>query len=297
MDTKEILAHLNSADKKELVKLPGIGTVLAERIISARPFDSLESIKSIRGVNQNLINTWLTSNEEPVKIAENLEEELKTPIEGSPSIADESANESGESSRDRFAGIGEVLKSRTQTAYESVKEGISSVGESVKERVPDMNELQEKIEQVSQSRGVLWTVMVASGITFLLSIIFTLIILSSINGSLKFATDSEYRAMQYEFSQISTRADALQNELDGLRERVNLLEGLGERMVVLEKSQVQITADMETTLNQMTELQKELADIKAQITEQDKRTIRFETFLKDLQSMLASLFGQQGDSQ
>jgi chaperonin cofactor prefoldin len=47
----------------------------------------------------------------------------------------------------------------------------------------------------------------------------------------------------------------------------------------------------------MTELQKELADIKAQITEQDKRTIRFETFLKDLQSMLASLFGQQGDSQ
>ncbi len=41
---------LNSASKKELINLPGIGEVLAERIIKARPFKSVDDIKKVDGI-------------------------------------------------------------------------------------------------------------------------------------------------------------------------------------------------------------------------------------------------------
>lgn len=43
---------LNSADKAALEGLPGIGPELAEKIIAARPFKSVEDIKDVNGIGQ-----------------------------------------------------------------------------------------------------------------------------------------------------------------------------------------------------------------------------------------------------
>jgi competence protein ComEA len=41
---------LNKASKEDLVSLPGIGPVLAERIIAARPFHSVDDLSKVSGI-------------------------------------------------------------------------------------------------------------------------------------------------------------------------------------------------------------------------------------------------------
>jgi competence ComEA-like helix-hairpin-helix protein len=50
------LIDLNSADKAALEGLAGIGPVLAEKIIAARPFKSIEDLKEIKGINQGKLD-------------------------------------------------------------------------------------------------------------------------------------------------------------------------------------------------------------------------------------------------
>lgn len=44
------LVNLNTADKAALESLPGVGPALADRIIAARPFKSVEDLKNVQGI-------------------------------------------------------------------------------------------------------------------------------------------------------------------------------------------------------------------------------------------------------
>lgn len=50
--------NINSADEKELMRLPGIGEVLAKRICEDRKeqggFRSVEELKRVKGIGENL---------------------------------------------------------------------------------------------------------------------------------------------------------------------------------------------------------------------------------------------------
>ncbi len=116
-----------------------------------------------------------------------------------------------------------------------------------------------------------------------------------INGSLSFATSAQYRTLNRELSQLTEQANTLQKDMDGLRTRIDTLEGLGERTVALEKAQTKLAADQKTASQQMTTLQAEVTALNEKIKEQEGRTQRFETFLKDLQTLLGNLFTPQGD--
>jgi competence protein ComEA len=50
------LVDINTADKASLEGLPGIGTALAEKIIAARPFKSVEELKSVKGLGEAKFN-------------------------------------------------------------------------------------------------------------------------------------------------------------------------------------------------------------------------------------------------
>lgn len=51
----DFLQFLNSADAAALTSLPGISASLAENLIAARPFDSLEDVLKVRGMGKNLL--------------------------------------------------------------------------------------------------------------------------------------------------------------------------------------------------------------------------------------------------
>ena len=46
--------NINTADKEQLLTLPGIGDALAERILAARPFSSLDGLKDVDGIGDTM---------------------------------------------------------------------------------------------------------------------------------------------------------------------------------------------------------------------------------------------------
>ncbi|MEH6550232.1 MAG: helix-hairpin-helix domain-containing protein [Pseudomonadales bacterium] len=50
----ELSVSLNQAGKGQLRKLPKVGAIVAERIIAARPFTSIEELREVEGINDAL---------------------------------------------------------------------------------------------------------------------------------------------------------------------------------------------------------------------------------------------------
>ena len=46
---------LNAASEDVLIQLPGIGAVMAQRIVAARPFERLEDLARVRGIGTSLV--------------------------------------------------------------------------------------------------------------------------------------------------------------------------------------------------------------------------------------------------
>ena len=284
MNETKILHLLNNGDQNELMALPGIGPALAKRLIAARPFSSLEKVQTVNGISANLLERLSDGVSEPeaqpsghAADKPDLEPQTEDEAPAEPRLTDieERTEEAGQGR----SGLGEAVKSQGQAARQTVET------------------LPQKTEEASKSHGSLRTILISSAITALVTILLTLAVLGGINGSLKFATSAQVQTMQRETSQLSAQMDTLQQDLDGLRGRVDMLEGLGDRTVALEVAQQQLAADQETASQQVTVLQTEIAALDEKVTLQEERTQRFETFLKDLQTMLDNLFTPQGGNQ
>jgi predicted nucleic acid-binding Zn-ribbon protein len=276
MDETKILDLLNNGSQDELMTLPGIGSVLANRLIAARPFDSLEIVQRVNGISANMLNRIADADLEP-------EADTSKPVSDEPEPE-----------------LGNGDETPAEPPSTSIKEQIEEEDRKIKqEQSARQTEetLSDKFEEASKSHGSLRTILISSAITALVTILLTLAVLGGINGSLKFATSAQVQTMQREAGQLSTQIDAFQQDLDGLRGRVDILEGLGDRTAALEAAQEQLADDLETTRGQVNDLQTEIAALNEKVTLQEEQTQRFETFLKDLQTILIKLFAPQGGNQ
>jgi len=281
MDKTKILDLVNNGSQEELMTLPGIGTVLANRLIEARPFASLENVQRVNGISASMLERIVDTAEEPdadmpVPAPDEPDPELPAKEETPEESSSEDIREQGEEIKPGLSGMGKGAKNQVQAAHQS------------EETLP------KKFEEASKSHGLLWTILISSAITALVTILLTLAVLGGINGSLKFATSAQVQTMQREAGQLSTQIDTFQGDLDGLRGRVDILEGLGDRTAALETAQEQLAADQETLSQQVTDLQTEIAALNEKVTSQEEQTQRFETFFKDLQTSLFKLFTPQG---
>jgi len=288
MDETKILDLFNNGSQEELMTLPGIGPVLANRLIETRPFDSLETAQVVNGISADLLKGIADADLEPE--AETLE---PAPSEQEPEFQDD--EEAPEESPT------EDLEEQVDDAGQEIKQDLSGQEEGVKKEeqaTPQTEEtLPRQFEETPKSHVSLWTILISSAITAVVAILLTLAVLSGINGSLNFATSAQVQTMQREAGQLSTRIDTFQGDLDGLRERVDILEGLGDRTAALETAQEQLAADLETTRGQVTDLETEIAELNDKVTSQEEQTQRFTTFLTDLQTILNELFAPQGGNQ
>ena len=314
MSQNELLNELNVASLEALIALPGIGPVLAERIIAARPFASLEDAYAVKGINaktlERLSATVTTPAQKPLAeglsnlgeaVAEKSQAARETVAEKSEAARDaitEGLSNLGEAVAEKSQAARETVAEKSEAAREAITEGLSNLGEAVAEKSQAARQVvqavPDKFEQASRARGMLWTVLVSNVITALVTILLTLLILGAINGSLKFATGAQYRSLLREAEQLAALVSTTQQDVDGLRSRVDTLEGLGERTVALEKIQQQLAADLETATQEVAEMQTQVDSLSAQIEVQEQRTSRFENFLKELQNLLIVLFAAEG---
>ncbi|HUM63377.1 MAG TPA: hypothetical protein PKZ26_06875 [Anaerolineaceae bacterium] len=55
---QELIEHLNSINREQLLLLEGMSTELLERLLSSRPFSSREEILEVEGVTPDLLSAW-----------------------------------------------------------------------------------------------------------------------------------------------------------------------------------------------------------------------------------------------
>jgi hypothetical protein len=280
MNQPDILVVLNQASRDELQQLPGIGPRLAERILAVRPFDSLDDVKSVKGITEALL--------------ERLSAVATTP-DALPASAPEPAAESPAESR--LPGVKEAIGEKGR----AISEGLAQLGEEAGKRGQAARQavqaFPDKVARTARSGGLLWALLISSAASALNAILLTLAILGGINGGLTFATASQAQTMQRQVTQLSSGADVLRQDLDGLRVRVDTLEGLGSRTVALEKAQQKMSADLQSASDQVAAMQDQITALDGKVSQQEQRTLQFENFLHDLQTLINNLFAPQGGNQ
>jgi hypothetical protein len=329
MNSNKLLNLLNEGSRDELMTLPGIGPALADGLIAARPFESLEAAQVVNGISANILGQLeqavaglesVTDHDTQTEVEARDEssevESVKAPEVEGQGIREELSGEGEPVSEETPADSGpapETLAANQATDGDKpveVKEPIAEKEMGVEEEVSETAQaaarddqadqkavvgVPEKPEVVSKSGVSLFVLFATSVFTSLVTILLTLVVLAGINGSLRFSTESEFQGMKSESAQLASQVETLQQDLSGLRSRVDTLEGLGERIVVMEKAQQQFMDDLEMTNQQVSDVQAEVTALNEQVEQQNERTQRFETFLMDLQTLLSGLFAPEGE--
>lgn len=86
---EKLLRFINSADPNLLTTIPGISRQIANDLVAARPFDSIESLLQVKGVNKKLVSrieSTLDANqlEEQSNAIAPVEEEASAPVQSQP---------------------------------------------------------------------------------------------------------------------------------------------------------------------------------------------------------------------
>lgn len=268
MNNDQFLTFLNEAKRDDLITLPGIGPSLADQLVNNRPFDSLESVIGVKGISANLLEKGSAF----LFPADTQHPKDETVVRGQLVTR---LSDLGKKTLEGFSEFGDAVGKRGQAVRQAVEA------------------LPEKLEGVPNSQRSLWGTLLRNSITVLIAVLVTLIVLGSINGSLKYSTGTQYLTMQREITQIVTQLDSLQENLTGLRTRLNALEGLGERTAELEITQDELVLGLTDTNDKVADMQAQVSDINEKISHFEERAQRFETFLIDLNTLLDNLFTPQ----
>ncbi len=268
MNKDQFLTYLNEAKRDELIALPGIGPSLADQLIATRPFETLEAVTEVKGISAATLDKLSAA---PLP-ASNLNSKDETVVGGSLVTR---LSDLSKKTLEGFSEFGDAMGKRGQTVRQAV------------------GGLPEKFEQVPSSHDPLWKTLLKNSITALIAVLVTLVVLGSINGSLKYSTGSQYLTMQHDLAQITTQLDSLEENVNGLRTRLNALEGLGERTAELEITMEQLTSGLKDSNDKVAAVQIDMNNQNEKISQIEGRVQIFDTFLNELNNLLGNLFSPE----
>jgi competence protein ComEA len=278
---------LNSASLDELAALPTITPVLAESIITARPFSTVDDLIEVKGIGpvtvERLRGLVLVSQppaEEaqgtpPEEVEPSSEEgqllevdELppdpsEIPVSGEEVLEEEideqpSEDEPQEITSDEEAVEvldGEIIE---DDEAEEPTDGLEQVDVPDEEPIPVVAQVVEELPPppayVTRSQAF-WIALGGGLVSFVMAICFMSVLLLSINGGLHYAKSSDISRIQSELDIYSTNAEAFNDELQDLGTRIDALETLEGRISQVEQDVSQLETDFETMNSQIEVLQ------------------------------------------
>ncbi|HOC20973.1 MAG TPA: hypothetical protein PKL16_05700, partial [Anaerolineae bacterium] len=125
----------------------------------------------------------------------------------------------------------------------------------------------------------------------ILGMIFSLLVLTGINGTLNTTYHPAIMDLQNQAADLAARQETLQGEVSGLRQRLDRLEGLTTRMERTEAAVKALDGDVSTLREEITALGAATDVLTEQIATVEARTVKAETFFQRLQALLTELFG------
>jgi competence ComEA-like helix-hairpin-helix protein len=285
----------NTASAKALEELPGIGPAIAQRLIAARPFESLEDILRVQGLGRmalERLTPLLTLDAGEIgEVAEEIEA-VRTIEEG---LAEAHGSEIGE----REEQVDEVV----EEAPEMEAEGVPQPGDQdleAPEPEPERELVEEKLveERTYFSRSEsLWLVFGAGALTLILSVVLSLVVIAGINQTLDFAQHSAVQGMQTELGALQNELEGISSEVGSLSSRLEALQGLSGRMSTVEDQVGMLQGEVEGAVEAVSAIQEQLDQISQETRTLAERTQRFETFLEGLSQLLGRIVSPETQPQ
>jgi competence protein ComEA len=284
--------NLNTAERDELTRLPGVGPAMADRIIAGRPYETIDGLLSISGVGPAVFErlqpfitladaeppedviilgseTSTVPESDQVEVSEETTIDIKIePIDITPdeeALVEKPETEEGEIQKDEI-----IPKDKAIIPVEEEDEG---EGKPTKQPKP-----------VTLGQTIL-IAAVCSFLAFVLAVLLSIGIIGSINNGLNYASTEQVLRLSRQMNELDSQIDVLLGDIDSLRTRIDNLESMSSRISELEALAEELTAEMTATVS-------EVGEMKAQIEEIVGKTERFQNFLEGLGDLMESLISE-----
>lgn len=266
--TEEARININRASAEELTGLPGIGQVLAGRLIAARPFEDEADLRRVSGIGEAVmarIRPQLVLNE----------------LEGETVQAEEPADAAPE----------EVPTAEEADSEMEVPEPVEVEAEVAPETAPQTSEGQDWI-----TRGqAAWGMVAAAVVSILLSVSLTLAIMVAINNTLDVQRHQAVQDLRAEIRGVESTLGEVDSRLAGLSSRMEALEGLSGRVTTMEDEVGGMQTQIEEASTRVDEMSTSMESLSSTVDELDQRTDRLDQFLDGLRDLINGLDeGSQG---
>jgi len=326
------VVDFNQATAEELETLPGIGPVLARRIVAYREeqggFHSPEELTAVPGISRSayerladlLIVTppemGLPPATEEAPLEEKHEAALAAPEtpasqEMAPPEAKEAALEEeelispAEEAPEAALAAPETPASQEiappeakEAVLELEEERISPAEEAAAEettlpRVETAAPPPSLVPTREPSRRGSLSWFWSSLVGGLLGMFFTLLVFSGINGSLDLSNSHAVLDVQNRMDNLAAEMNSLEGKIDGLRQRLDTLEGLTARMEKAESAVDVLSQETMALDQQVNVLESELASVSEDLSVIQAQAQQVTTFFGQLQALLKEIFGDE----
>ena len=263
---------LNRATEEQLASIPGIGPVLAQRIVDYRQakgaFLAPEEITAVPGIGPSSyerLAPWLTVGP-PETLWEEAALSKVQPVETELSAAEIPEEE---------------------LAEEPAPEPAAAEAEAA----PRPAEKAAVRREEARGNGFSWLWGALLGA--LLGVIVTLLILSTVNGSISLSQAPVVLKLNDRVETLATDTGEMRREVAQLEQRLKVLEGLPSRMDAVEETVAELGGNVSALEREVTALNNRLDNLEKDVAEVQAHAEQVQTFFQRLQSLLFEVFGME----
>jgi hypothetical protein len=299
MDEMEQLVDINLATQAELCALPGVGAVLAERIIAARPFGQVDDLTRVRGITLTQVDKWrpfLTLPQENWLDQPGSEtsagDELLPPQEENTLQDETSPTEDlppQEQQPDVEHSTEEDAQAEAPQPFSLNFEPPAKVRQMAADLPQQFRTRMDKSAPLSQGQAWVWGGALAF-LVLILAVAISLGLLGGINGGLNYASYNKVTELQSQMLAVDTRLKQLQQDTASLQERMSALEGLSARIGLLESDNTALKEQLASQTAEIQKLSEQNNQIKTQMSQLEESNKHFKQFFDGLKGLVNTVF-------
>lgn len=270
--------RINQADVDALQQLPGIGRSLADKIIAARPLDGVEDLLGIRGLGK----ATFEGIELLISFPRSKPHNKILPGSDGLDVVDSSLKLDQPYSLISEDGRGQEVR---QEGVENALDRIPKSESEVEGSKPAIRKAVTARKTLSRAE-TLWLVFGVGFIAMILAVVTTLVIIGGINETLNFNRLQSVQSIESNLSVLQRDLGSISSELDSLDQRLQPLEGLSGRVVIVEEQVGSLQGVVDDAVITVGSMQADLDWLLTENTRLSDRIIRSDNFLDGLEELM-----------